>query len=107
MNRTHCKNGHELKEGTLRLDNNGKTRTCRMCERRRDREGYVRAKAKGAHPNTLNGLKTHCPQGHEYTPENTSQGSKDRKHRKCKTCNRNRERERRSRLKAEKVAREG
>ena len=32
-----------------------------------------------------NNAKTHCPQGHEYTPENTLH-SKDRLHRQCRTC---------------------
>lgn len=34
-----------------------------------------------------NGRKTHCPAGHEYTPENTRVGSKDGK-RYCRTCHR-------------------
>jgi hypothetical protein len=33
-----------------------------------------------------NGAKTHCPQNHEYTPENTGVS---RGRRYCKTCNRN------------------
>lgn len=43
---------------------------------------------------TTNGLKTHCPQGHEYTPDNIypSQG---RRH--CKTCTKARSREQRRR----------
>ena len=32
---------------------------------------------------TVNRRKTHCPQGHEYTPENTRY---DRKSRGCRTC---------------------
>ncbi len=32
--------------------------------------------------------KTHCPQGHEYTPENTY-NRKDRPGRMCRTCMRN------------------
>lgn len=35
-------------------------------------------------PNTL---KTHCPRGHEYTPENTTRG-KGSQGRKCKECRR-------------------
>jgi hypothetical protein len=32
-----------------------------------------------------NRIKTHCPQGHEYTPENTSVW---KNRRSCKACNR-------------------
>lgn len=37
-----------------------------------------------------NGAKTHCKQGHEYTPENTlyTDAGKGRKRRQCKTCKR-------------------
>lgn len=47
--------------------------------------------------------KTHCPQGHEYTPENTQRGGKGE--RVCATCKRARsraykERRRRSRIAA-------
>jgi hypothetical protein len=41
--------------------------------------------------------RTHCPQGHEYTPENTWVY---RGRRYCRTCRRERERARKSRLKA-------
>lgn len=34
--------------------------------------------------------RTHCPQGHEYTPENTAVSSKRQRH--CKTCKRERTR---------------
>lgn len=34
----------------------------------------------------INARRTHCPQGHEYTPENTySYGTKSGRH--CRTCN--------------------
>jgi hypothetical protein len=35
-----------------------------------------------------NAKQTHCPQGHEYTEENTYVDSKRRRH--CRTCHRNR-----------------
>lgn len=38
---------------------------------------------------------THCPQGHEYTPENTSVGTGPKAGKQCRTCKR--EAERRSR----------
>ncbi|UFS59489.1 HNH endonuclease signature motif containing protein [Subtercola endophyticus] len=35
----------------------------------------------------VNGAKTHCPHGHEYTPENTQTQIVDGKdHRRCKAC---------------------
>lgn len=41
-----------------------------------------------------NRLKTHCKNGHEYTPDNTSIDSAGK--RRCKTCHREREARRRS-----------
>lgn len=37
--------------------------------------------------------KTHCANGHEFTPENTARQGPDGRYRRCKTCNRNRVRE--------------
>ena len=45
---------------------------------------------RGAHRNKV---KTHCPQGHEYTPENTYVWG-DRNFRQCRTCTRERGRKR-------------
>lgn len=36
----------------------------------------------------INAAKTHCPQGHAYTPENTRLVEKKRMHRRCRTCER-------------------
>lgn len=33
-----------------------------------------------------NASKTECPQGHPYTPDNTYNGSANRKHRLCRIC---------------------
>lgn len=94
--RSHCKNGHSLLDETnVRMD--GSTRTCRTCERQRHKERYDRNNQWRATPN---GEKTHCPQGHEYTPENTRY-ERGRKHRKCKTCARERERARRAKLRSQ------
>lgn len=45
-----------------------------------------------------NKSKTHCPSGHEYTPENTWTDGKERQ---CKTCSRLKKAERRARAKAD------
>ena len=48
----------------------------------------MRAKGRGKTPMAeINRAKTHCPQGHEYTPENTY---RDTKGRQCKRCRRDR-----------------
>ncbi len=54
------------------------------------RPDYVEP-ARGAGMGAYNADKTHCPQGHPYTPENTyyfvSQKGKFRRSRICRTCN--------------------
>ena len=51
---------------------------------------------RGTSVSALNAVKTHCPQGHEYTEENTrikQNGSRD-----CKVCNRERKKTKEYRL---------
>lgn len=50
----------------------------------------------GTHYSVINSRKTHCPSGHEYTPENTRIDKKGS--RKCKECERNQNRKRSKRL---------
>lgn len=58
-----------------------------------------------AHPNAA---KTHCPQGHEYSPENTREQVKDgRVSRSCKTCHRKRKAAYVARLREASIARAG
>lgn len=45
-------------------------------------------------------VKTHCPQGHEYTADNLKASRKDRVSRQCLTCHRVQERERGRRYRA-------
>lgn len=48
-----------------------------------------------AHGTHTNALKTHCPRGHEYTPENTRvQVKATTASRKCRACERDRDRDR-------------
>lgn len=49
-----------------------------------------------------NGRKTHCPSGHEYTPENTGwhPSRTGGQQRRCKTCDRERSRKRRQKARA-------
>lgn len=51
---------------------------------------------RGAAPSARNTLKTHCPRGHEYTPENTSTKAGNR--RACRACGRDYMRRRRAAL---------
>lgn len=46
-----------------------------------------------------NAAKTHCPNGHEYTPDNTWISKLNQRH--CKTCRARRQRERKERLRRE------
>jgi hypothetical protein len=48
-------------------------------------------------PTAINARKTHCPAGHPYTPANTYWVNKGRS-RRCKTCQMDRQRERRRRV---------
>lgn len=38
----------------------------------------------------VNARKTHCPHGHEYTPENIQYGGRSGRERRCRECNRER-----------------
>ncbi|HKC75729.1 MAG TPA: hypothetical protein VKF37_16250 [Chloroflexota bacterium] len=81
---THCKYGHALTPDNLARRGDGRRR-CKTCTADRRRE-YTQRK------NARNGkitlpppqLRTHCPEGHEYTPENTYIGSKGE--RSCRLC---------------------
>jgi hypothetical protein len=80
-----CSNGHELNEVNGFVDSNGyvKCKVCRMNWQlvRQGREPLDRLEI-----GVWNKDKTHCPQGHEYTTENTGY-NKDGS-RTCRACNR-------------------
>lgn len=106
--KTHCKRGHELAGDniTLRTTPKGNTiRICRLCAVQRwweSREANLakqqaKRRARGVQPGNHNGRKTHCPQGHEYTPENTYDWSDaTRTRRACRACKIEREARRRA-----------
>lgn len=77
---THCPKGHEYTpENTGR--SNGR-RFCRICSRLASKL-YERRKYAVPDDVVENKAKTHCPQGHEYSPENTYV---HRSKRACRTC---------------------
>jgi hypothetical protein len=88
--RTHCGNGHELAGDNLYVAPNGR-KFCRQCTaiyQGRQRNGTApRNPNKGAWQRA----KTHCPAGHEYTPENTY--DQPGGGRQCRECLRTRSRE--------------
>lgn len=98
--KTNCPRGHEYTEATTRATAWG--RKCRICEReikverrltdpafleaertRRRRYYAESGRSKGRGPSAL---RTHCPHGHEYTPENTYVTPKGE--RQCRECKR-------------------
>lgn len=66
---TRCPKGHEYSPENTRVRtarSGNPMRSCRACDRERRL-----ASASGKKPGWHNAAKTHCPQGHEYSPENT------------------------------------
>lgn len=79
-----CAKGHPwTPESTIERDDG---RTCRICRKERARAAYAK-KIEGVEklPHH-NAVKTHCPKGHEYTPENTI--IRPNGTRACRTCGR-------------------
>lgn len=54
---------------------------------------------RGESPSAIHSKKTHCPKGHEYTPDNIISGT--HRHRLCKECTRLRSCERRKKARLE------
>ncbi len=85
---THCPAGHEFtpeNTGYQLSDGKYRSRYCKECARIKAR--HQRAKNYVPHPKEP---PTHCPHGHEYTPENTafSMRKDGIVKRYCKECNR-------------------
>lgn len=89
---THCPQGHPYDEANTRLWRGH--RHCRICSiARATTQFHSKPKPEWCAPNRDNRglhprkLRTHCKQGHEWTPENTAYAS-NTKHpvRVCKTC---------------------
>ncbi len=69
--KTHCPVGHPYDEANTYMNQKGE-RICKECSRTKARESYrTKRRAQGLEIQPYVGLRTHCPQGHEYTPENT------------------------------------
>ncbi len=83
---THCPQGHPYSGDNVRVEKSG-GRRCLTCKR----ESMRRSTG-----STVTGPsmreKTHCKNGHEFTPENTLTTATQRV---CRTCHRERERRRR------------
>ena len=82
--RTHCKHGHEFTPENTRLTRAG-TKQCIQCTREKSRAAAE--KKRGGPPRPFgwaNKQKTHCPKGHEYTPENTTIGKNGGRF--CRAC---------------------
>lgn len=93
--KTHCPQGHEYTpENTYMPPGDRVNRRCRTCHREHARAAipkrreYMRQYHAERYVPVPRQPKTHCPQGHEYTPENRMTDS--RGHLRCKQCNRDR-----------------
>ena len=80
-----CKSGHQFTKENCYINKHGYT-ICRVCEKLRSRKRH------GYKGNLPTGERTHCPQGHQYTPENTRiyRGSRN-----CRECHKLTERQKR------------
>jgi hypothetical protein len=99
--KTHCPQGHPYTEDNVYWRKakgpRGKpTRQCKTCTKERRFAEYWEGrepapprvpKSKMAGPKRQpHALKTHCPQGHEYTPDNIYWTGPKKNRRNCKTC---------------------
>lgn len=80
----HCDNGHPFDEENTRRTSGDRHRVCRACRRDSTRRRYEVGSGQPANQPRV----THCPRGHEYTPENTYISKAGG--RNCLVCNRER-----------------
>lgn len=89
--RTHCPQGHPYDQSnTMVIERRpgvrGPNRMCRECSRQRRRIWYQNSVD---HEVVSHLSKTHCPKGHEYTPENTipcKTSAGPTRGRRCREC---------------------
>lgn len=81
---------------SLVIDHKCRNRACCNPDHLRVVSQSVNAIENSSSPSALNCLKTHCPYGHEYLPENTYFAPTG--HRQCRACKRVRDRLWRARL---------
>jgi hypothetical protein len=79
--RARCKNGHDVSDPESVYTAPRGDRRCRACATEaNDRATEARRSAGSVAPQ----LRTHCPSGHAYTPENTCPDKHG--HRRCREC---------------------
>ncbi len=88
--KTHCPKGHEYSPENTYVGKRG-GRLCRTCMRIRSAQHQAKRAPKRTHKRAdpaihPNSAKTHCPHGHEYTPDNTM--IHKRGYRVCRACKR-------------------
>ena len=81
--KTHCVHGHEFTPENTKLRGPNGRRGCRQCKNENQKK-HLREKRGDdfGKPHWI--PKTHCPSGHEFTPENTYLNPKGYK--ECKHC---------------------
>lgn len=90
--RTHCPQGHPYDADNTRVRANG-TRNCKECERDRAKaksDALAASAPPRRPPLGWRASVTHCPQGHEYSDENTYRYPSGKGGRQCKACSRKR-----------------
>lgn len=85
---THCPEGHEFTSENTSLTTTGR-KVCKICSRVYCQRHRGRSIDDTTPISTPNGKKTHCKQGHEFSPENTRMQRKGSKWiRVCQECSR-------------------